>query len=422
MVVSVPAMRLTDVAESLRTERELGAVAAELASKRGPLAARPPKRGLVEALRDQIRAGDDPLGEAFCRIRTPQQRRNQGATYTPPAIVDNMLEWTARHKTPARIVDPGAGSGRFILAAARRFPEAALVAVETDPLAILILQANAEVLGLSGRLTIEEIDYRDLSLRPVDGATLFIGNPPYVRHHRIAAEWKNWFANTAAKHGLRASKLAGLHIHFFLKSLELARPGDYGAYITAAEWLDVNYGSVLRHALADGLGGLALHLLSPTAAPFPDALTSAAITCWEAGHHGSSVAVRTVDGPDQLDGLRSRRSVPWTTLRRAHRWSTIIRPRRGGAIELGEICRVHRGQVTGSNRVWITGKYEGDLPSDVLFPTITRVRDADLDRFRSFVGRAPASSRRPAARPRQPGPFGPQPGRRVSALGARPGR
>ena len=310
-------MRLTDVAESLRTERELGAVAAELASKRGPLAARPPKRGLVEALRDQIRAGDDPLGEAFCRIRTPQQRRNQGATYTPPAIVDNMLEWTARHKTPARIVDPGAGSGRFILAAARRFPEAALVAVETDPLAILILQANAEVLGLSGRLTIEEIDYRDLSLRPVDGATLFIGNPPYVRHHRIDAEWKNWFAHTAAKHGLRASKLAGLHIHFFLKSLELARPGDYGAYITAAEWLDVNYGSVLRHALADGLGGLALHLLSPTAAPFPDALTSAAITCWEAGHHGSSVAVRTIEGlGSSSTGCDHVARCPWTTLRR----------------------------------------------------------------------------------------------------------
>ena len=371
-------MRLTDPADSLLTERELGAVAAMLASARGPLAARPPKRSLVGALRDQIRAGSDPLGEAFCRIRTPQQRRNQGATYTPPAIVENMLEWTARHKSPARIVDPGAGSGRFILAAARRFPEAALIAVETDPLAILILRANAEVLGLSGRLTIEETDYRDLSLRPIDGATLFIGNPPYVRHHRIAAEWKNWFADTAANHGLRASKLAGLHIHFFLKSLELARPGDYGAYITAAEWLDVNYGSVLRHALADGLGGLALHLLSPTAAPFPDALTSAAITCWEAGHHGSSVAVRTIEGPDQLDGLRSRRSVPWTTLRRAHRWSTIIRPcdpRRGGAIELGEICRVHRGQVTGSNAVWVTGKYDGDLPSNVLFPSVTRARE-----------------------------------------------
>jgi len=368
---------VTDAAESLFTERELGAVAAALAGGGQRVPARP-RHELATTLRDEIRTGGDPLGEAFCRIRTPQERRNQGATYTPPAIVDHMLEWAARHKTPSRVVDPGAGSGRFILAAARRFPEASLVAVETDPLAVLILQANAEVLGVSGRLTIEETDYRDLFLPPIDGVTAFIGNPPYVRHHRIDAERKQWLVNTAAKHGLRASKLAGLHIHFFLKSLALARPGDYGTYITAAEWLDVNYGSVLRQALADGLGGLALHLLSPTAAPFPDALTSAAITCWEAGYHGSCVSVRMVEGPDQLDGLRSRRSVPWSTLRNAQRWSMIIRPcdrKNGGAIELGEICRVHRGQVTGANGVWVAGKYDGRLPPKVLFPSITRARE-----------------------------------------------
>ena len=368
---------MTDAAESLVTERQLGVIAAELAVSGKRMAARP-RRELAETLRAEIRAGGDPLGEAFCRIRTPRERRSQGATYTPPAIVDHMLEWAARHRTPVRVVDPGAGSGRFILAAARRFPEASLVAVETDPLAVLILQANAEVLGVSGRLTIEETDYRDLSLPPIDGVTAFIGNPPYVRHHRIDAERKDWLVNTAAKHGLRASKLAGLHIHFFLKSLALARPGDYGAYITAAEWLDVNYGSVLRRALADGLGGLALHLLSPTAAPFPDALTSAAITCWEAGHQGTSVSVRMIEGPDELDGLRARRSVPWSTLRKTRRWSTIIRPcdrSNGGVIELGEICRVHRGQVTGANGVWIAGKYDGQLPANVLFPSITRARE-----------------------------------------------
>ena len=370
-------MRSTQVAASLVTERELGAVATTLAGEPKRAVARP-GNGLVAALRNEIRAGEDPLGEAFCRIRTPEERRSQGATYTPPAIVDHMLEWAARHKTPSRVVDPGAGSGRFIFAAARRFPEASLVAVETDPLATLILRANAEVLGVSGRLAIEETDYRDLSLPAVDGATAFVGNPPYVRHHRIDADRKNWLVDTAAKHGLRASRLAGLHVHFFLKTLALARPGDYGAYITAAEWLDVNYGSVLREALADGLGGLAVHLLSPTAAPFPDALTSAAITCWEAGHRRSTVAVRTIDGPDKLDGLRSRRSVPWSTLRKARRWSPVIRPcdrSDGGTMELGEICRVHRGQVTGANGVWIAGNYDGRLPAKVQFPSITRARE-----------------------------------------------
>lgn len=41
-------------------------------------------------------------------------------------------------------------------------------------------------------------------------------------------------------------------------------------------------------------------------------------------------------------------------------------------IELGELCRVHRGQVTGSNRVWIAGKHTQTLPDRFLQPTITR--------------------------------------------------
>ena len=51
-------------------------------------------------------------------------------------------------------------------------------------------------------------------------------------------------------------------------SISVAKPGDFGAFITAAEWLDVNYGSLLRKMLADGLGGSAVHIIKPTAQPF----------------------------------------------------------------------------------------------------------------------------------------------------------
>ena len=48
---------------------------------------------------------------------------------------------------------------------------------------------------------------------------------------------------------------------------------------------------------------------------------------------------------------------------------------REGFVELGELCRVHRGQVTGANDVWIAGKHAADLPSAVLFPTVTKARE-----------------------------------------------
>jgi hypothetical protein len=334
---------------------------------------------IVRDVRATIRAGEDPLGEAFCRLRSPELRRRQGAIYTPKVIVDTMLAWAVEQAAPPkRIVDPGSGSGRFLAAAAKAFPNAELIAVETDPVAALMTRATATVLGFAKRLTIERIDYRELSLPAINGPTLFIGNPPYVRHHDIEARWKDWFASTARAYGLTASGLAGLHVHFFLKTRQLARPGDFGAFITAAEWLDVNYGSVLRKLLADGLGGTALHIIDPKALPFDGTFATAAITCFRVGPRPSQLTVRTVDSFAKLYPLSQGRAVNWSEIEAAPRWSMVVRNtphRQQGEIELGELFRVHRGQVTGCNAVWIAGKHARAVPAPFLFPAITKARE-----------------------------------------------
>ena len=281
----------------------------------------------VDAARMGIVIGGDPLGADFSIIRSPVMRRAMGATYTPSAIVDAVIAWTAEEgeDPPARVVDPGAGSGRYLRAAARQFPKAALVAVEIDPLAALLLRANAAVLGFADRLQVQVEDYRAISLPKVDGPTLFIGNPPYVRHHEISEAWKRWFVSNAAAQGFKASKLAGLHIHFFLKTRELARPGDFGAFITAAEWLDVNYGSILRKMLADGLGGAVLIVIDPKAKPFADVLSTGAITCFRVGNRPRQLTIRTVDRLCDLAPLLHGAPVGWSELSGAPRWSYFVR-------------------------------------------------------------------------------------------------
>jgi adenine-specific DNA-methyltransferase len=47
----------------------------------------------------------------------------------------------------------------------------------------------------------------------------------------------------------------------------------------------------------------------------------------------------------------------------------------GDLVELGELCAVHRGQVTGANRIWIAGQDTPELPGSVLFPAVTRARE-----------------------------------------------
>jgi tRNA1(Val) A37 N6-methylase TrmN6 len=60
-----------------------------------------------------------------------------------------MLDWAERHAVPQRVIDPGAGSGRYLLAAGRRFPGARLIGVEIDPLAALIARGNLAAAGLA---------------------------------------------------------------------------------------------------------------------------------------------------------------------------------------------------------------------------------------------------------------------------------
>ena len=333
---------------------------------------------LVKRASDYIRNGADPLGGVFLRLRAPAVRRDMGAVYTPDPIIQSMLNWSADQGAPERVVDPGAGSGRYLLAAAERFPHAQLVGVELDPLAALMLRANIAARGLTARATVVVEDFRLAELPPVKGRTLYLGNPPYVRHHGIGDDWKQWFAVSAKAYGVKASKLAGLHIHFFLRALQLAKPGDVGTFITSAEWLDVNYGATLRRLLTERLGGVAVHVLDARAQPFEDAATTAAITCFRVGEHSAGLRVRSVESLEALNGLSKGEVVPWERVQNAARWSPLFRPNRPipeGYVELGELCRVHRGQVTGGNRVWIAGDHTAALPDCVLLPTITKARD-----------------------------------------------
>lgn len=333
---------------------------------------------IVRDARDAIGAGEDPLGEVYCRIRSADERRPMGATYTPSEIVEAMTSWSADNGRPERVIDPGAGSGRFAIAAGRRFPRSEIVAVELDALSALLSRAHLVAAGLERRSHVVVSDYRELELDPIKGATLFLGNPPYVRHHQIGPVWKQWLTETALERGLQASQLAGLHVHFFLATAELGRAGDYGTFITSAEWLDVNYGSLVRELLLDGLSGTSIHRLDPTLTPFEKTATTGAITCFRVGEGSKSMRLREVKTIEDVAPLVGGRAVSKQRLAEATRWTPLFRstPKLPeGYVELGEICRVHRGAVTGANHIWITNRCDDRLPASVLTPSVTRARE-----------------------------------------------
>ena len=333
---------------------------------------------LIAVTLDKIEDGNDPLGEAFCELRPATRRRGDGAVYTPPAIIESMLSWAESVGKPDRVIDPGAGSGRFLLEAGRRFPQALLVAIERDPLAALTARANLAAAGMADRAEVRAEDFLTSDLGGLAGRTLFVGNPPYVRHHLIPSKWKDWLKNQAAVMGLQASALAGLHVYFFIAIARRAKAGDYGALITASEWLDVNYGQLVRDLFLDRLGGQSIHVVEPKAGPFPGTATTGAITTFTVNGKPTSARFAKVTQLSALGDLGGGRRVRRERLVAEKRWSHFTRTPTEtpeGYVELGELCRVHRGQVTGANHVWIAGEHSEGLSDDVLFPTITRAKE-----------------------------------------------
>jgi adenine-specific DNA-methyltransferase len=331
---------------------------------------------VTDAARAAILDGEDPLGAEFYRLRSAPVRRQAGAVYTPDSLIEPMVRWTLDQQ-PDRVIDPGSGSGRFSTAIARLNADVELVAIDLDPVATLMTRAALAVLGHK-RATILNSDYTKARLGRIDGMTAYLGNPPYLRHHDLPPKTKQWAQAAAALLGRTVSGLAGLHALFYLATAHHGRDGDVGCFVTSAEWLDVNYGRVVRELLLENLGGEAVYVIEPESLPFGDTATTAAIACFRVGMRPPKLRLRGVARVADLPHLKGGHEVTRERLIASPRWSHFVRTSRPvpeGFVELGELCRVHRGQVTGANATWVRRRGELDLPESVLFPSVTKARE-----------------------------------------------
>ena len=331
----------------------------------------------VESLALQIASGDDVLGREYCRIKSAEDRREHGATFTPDSIVQSMLDWSSSNIEPDLIVDPGAGSARYAIAAALRFPDAKVVAVEIDPVLRIIAKARIKIMGLDKQITVETASFLEFKKPRVKGPVLYIGNPPYVRHHDIDPADKAAYAVRCKKLGVGSSGLSGLHIHFMVKVFEMARPGDAMAFITAAEWMDTNYGKSLRQLLATGRHEVFVGSFAKDDLVFEDALASAVISCVNFDKPATSIKFDTLSCSKKLV-LGKGKKISVAVAKEASSWNGRMqnaKPKLAGNGTLGDLFRVSRGMVTGMNDVWIVSASTPKLPERFLHHCITNAED-----------------------------------------------
>ena len=327
-----------------------------------------------EPMNSKLLSLTDSLGEEFMSSFSAETRRATGSTYTPFGIVNSMVREAAGKIDPDYVVDCGCGSGRFSLAAAMLFPRAKVYAVDNSPLACTMCSENVRRYGLSDRIEVVNSSFLDFSLPRDRGATLWIGNPPYVRHHNISADDKKSFKSVASRLGLPSSCLAGLHIHFLAYIADLWQSGDFGLLITSAEWMDVNYGNFARLLLTTHLPISHMRLFDRSVRLF-EGTDSTAVVFSFSDMLRDDVDITMPDG--------SNIKIPLKVLNASQKWSRTIdcaidgsASNIEGLVPLGSLASVHRGVVTGNNKFWVRPAHElAEFPRELSVPIVAHARE-----------------------------------------------
>jgi hypothetical protein len=322
-------------------------------------------------------AGERSAGADESRPRA--RRREQGAYFTPPPLARRVVgeavaarlarrppAWRTDGSPRLRVLDPAAGDGRFLAAAAdaladlaahRGFDRAAaraaiarrcLVGIERDPDFAALARE---------RLGGAAIHCAEALLSPIgrelDGRMdLVVGNPPYMRSIRLGAADE---ALRAALRGRYAATSRGewdLYAAFLEQALAWCAPDGEVALIVPSRWLTARSAALLRGKLA-GEGAVRGLVLFGAEQVFAGATTYTSVVFLSRARQAEVAVARRGRGGWELG------RVPGAELAESP-WRLSIGRRRalvdrlaGQGPALGQVARVAKGAGTNADPVFV---------------------------------------------------------------------
>lgn len=199
---AVDALEATGV-ESPRLDAEVllseatGRGRAELVSDSGSGVPAPAARAFGEMVRRRLRR--EPVAYIIGRKGFRHIELAVDGRVLVPRPETEMLVDLALELRPRSVLDVGTGSGAIALAVADELPDCEVTATDTSPGALEVARANAERLGLAGRLRFVA------GSLPVDGNfDLVLANLPYVADDdwaSLAPELRDWEPSEALRAG-----------------------------------------------------------------------------------------------------------------------------------------------------------------------------------------------------------------------------
>jgi len=303
------------------------------------------------------------------------ERRGKGAYFTPPALVDVVVEATLEPLVAGRargivpelvVVDPACGDGRF-LASAQRFlsrrlglegaradelARRCLVGIERDP--VFAELAAAAVPG--ARVHCAEALTGTVTL---DGADAVIGNPPYLRSIHLGLADAELRASLRGRFSATSHGEWDLYAAFLEQAFEWIRDRGQAGLVVPSRWLTAQYAVGLRGKLA---ASRALRGVIDFGAEqvFDDATTYASVTFLSGTPVEAAAVARLRRGTWAVGSLATSTlsSAPWSLC--VGTAARTMRALEGGRRRLSEVASIVKGAGTNCDPVFVFAGQLGD--------------------------------------------------------------
>ena len=340
-------------------------------------------------------------------LKSGRDRNKLGQFATPPDLARECLAlclsfWeTTRGR--ARFLDPAVGTGSFYSALREVFPEEMLESATGVEIDTAFAETARSLWGSVGLKVIHD-DFTRLAPTPRDDQkfNLLICNPPYVRHHHLAQDQKQYLRHECAQRtGIALSGLAGLYCYFLLLSDAWLAPNAISLWLIPSEFMDVNYGASIKKYLCTQVALHRVHRFDPSEVQFDDALVSSAVVLFEKrkpeiGHVAEFTFGGSISKPRAIQRVRTSEisdAPKWTVfpLSDLLLGDTFRRPQMEHQPVLSDVFDIKRGIATGANEFFIMERRqaaERGLPAEYLKPVLPsprylkdRVIEADEEGF-----------------------------------------
>jgi adenine-specific DNA-methyltransferase len=315
-----------------------------------------------------------PMGDpAEIRINERDRRKATGAFYTPPRMARLLARW-ALEGDPSRILEPSFGDGVFLKAAYDALseegipaPASRLTGVEIDP------DAARRVCERIPNLKTDQLHCGDLlSLEPAllgEPFEAILGNPPYIRHHRLTEDQITRGRAGAQRLGVELNGRSDAWAYFCAHLLRFLAPGGRMALVLPGAVLHAEYARPLLDALASDEGET--QLLGIGERLFPGVQERTVVLLLDRSRRSRSTVVRrqvaSMDGlgaalrrvpkrhPSKSgakEDVTRNASVSWgLTGRESALWGEIEAST--GIARLGSLAQIRIGVVTGANDFFV---------------------------------------------------------------------